>query len=301
MALKATFLAGSDTATVKGLYQWDYGQELEIEATDIGSEIVEIHFASSNMSEAIVRSCAFSDGTGTVTVPDACLEHSSPITAWIYQIRGTQGHTIKTITLPVTARTRPSINRDIPATISDKYTELLTEINETVDALENGTVTVANAVNAQNAGHAASAGNAGTANFATTAGVAQYASSDTSKGTIEERLTAITDASLNDGFIVAQTWEQNQTAAKITLELDKVYAIAFNPKDDKGRSVILCMFGGDYVCTEYMSSLSVPSTTATGGTAMYAYYSRATGLLQIRDSNHNAVKVDMGAIYIREL
>ena len=209
MALKATFTEGSDSTTVKGLYQWDYGQELEIEASDIGSEIVEIHFASSSMNEAIVRSCSFVNGIGTVTVPDACLEQSSSITAWIYQIRGTGGHTIKTITLLVTARIRPSVNRDIPATISDRYTELITQVNETVEALENGDVTVAKAIDAQNASHATSATNAGTANFATTANIAQYASSDTTKGTIEERLEII---SSKDAVLYAQKSGHSDTA-----------------------------------------------------------------------------------------
>lgn len=191
MSLKVTFPAGSNSETVRGLYQWDYGQVLEIESADIGSEIVEVHFACSNMSEAIVRSCAFSDGVGNVTIPDACLEQSTPVTAWIYQISGTQGHTSKTIILPITARTRPSVSRDIPIEVSDRYTELITEVNEAVEALENGSVTVAKATDATNANYAASAGNAATANFATTAKIAQYASADTKKGTIEERLTKL--------------------------------------------------------------------------------------------------------------
>lgn len=170
MALKATFTTGSNTTTVTGLYQWDYGQELEIESGDLETEIVEIHFASSKMSEAIVRSCAFTNGVGSVTIPDICLEQQSTITAWIYRISDTQGHTLKTITLPITARVRPSKTREIPAEVSDRYTELITEVNETIEALEKGSITVAKSVDATNANHAASAGNAATANYATSAG-----------------------------------------------------------------------------------------------------------------------------------
>lgn len=172
MAIKALFPTGQDAITVSGLYQWDYGQVLEIESVDMGSEIVEVHFACTSMTEAIVRSCNFSNGVGKVTIPDDCLEQSTPITAWIYEIEGTQGKTRKVITLPVIARTRPSIARDIPAEISNRYTELITEVNEAVDALENGNVTVKQAQNATAADSAKTAGNASTANYATNSGSA---------------------------------------------------------------------------------------------------------------------------------
>lgn len=175
MALKVIFPVGTNDISIKGLYQWDYGQTLEIEAGDIGTEIVEVHFACTNMTEAIVRSCSFVDGIGTVTVPDQCLEQSSNITAWIYKIKGAEGHTIKTITLPIVARIKPSKLRDIPPEIYDKYVELITEVNEIIDNLENGTVTVGKAQTAVNANHATSAGNAASASHATSASRADEA------------------------------------------------------------------------------------------------------------------------------
>ena len=75
--------------------------------------------------------------------------------------------------------------------MEDKYTELITEVNRSVNILENGDVTAVKAAEASNADSATSAGNVGTANSATTAKIAQYASADTSKGTIEERLSAV--------------------------------------------------------------------------------------------------------------
>ncbi len=175
MAIKVVFPADSHTATVQGLFQWDYGQVLEIEAADMGNEIVEVHFACTNMSEAIVRPCSFSNGIGTVTIPDQCLEQASTITAWVYKIVGTEGHTVKTITLPITARTRPSVARDIPQEVSNRYTELITEVNEAVDDLEKGKITVAKAINADTAARATTAGNASSANYATSAGSAATA------------------------------------------------------------------------------------------------------------------------------
>jgi hypothetical protein len=191
MAIKAVFRTGENVISVKGLFQWDYGRVLEIEAPDIGSEVMEVHFACANMKEAIVRSCSFSNGVGTVTIPDQCLEQSSAITAWVYRIIGTQGHTEKVINLIVTARTRPSIARDIPQEVSNRYTELITEVNEAVENLESGNVTVAHAKNANNAGYASSAGNASSAAYATSAGTATKANKAT------EATTALMDSSNN--------------------------------------------------------------------------------------------------------
>ena len=179
MAIKALFPNGQNSITVSGLYQWDYGQELEIESADLGSIVAEVHFACSSMSEAIVRPCAFSSGAGTVTIPDECLEQSSTITAWIYEIAGTQGRTRKVLTIPVTARTRPSVGRDIPTEITDQYTELITEINEAIDDIENGVVNVKYAEEADTAKEATHAGNASTATHAISADEATHATNAT--------------------------------------------------------------------------------------------------------------------------
>lgn len=175
MAIKALFLSGKHDVTTDSLYQWDYGQKLEIEAVDLGTEEVEVHFACPNMSEAIVRPCYLTDGIGVVTIPDDCLEQSSPITAWVYEIAGTQGRTRKIIKIPVIARTRPCVGRDIPTEISDKYTELITDVNEVLGDLKNGNVVVKKATEAVSATSATTAGNASSANYATTAGSANTA------------------------------------------------------------------------------------------------------------------------------
>lgn len=175
MAIKVVIPSGTSTKTVEGLYQWDFGQSLEIECFEIGSEIVEVHFACTGMSEAIVRPCTFSDGIGTVVIPDQCLEQTSSITAWIYKIDSTQGHTIKTITLPISSRTRPCKTHDVPAEYVDKYNELIEEINSAVDAIENGDISVKKATEADHATKADSATNAGTASYATKAANADKA------------------------------------------------------------------------------------------------------------------------------
>lgn len=175
MAIKVVIPENTTNITVGGLHQWDYGQVLEIECVELGSEIMEVHFACLGMTEAIVRPCTFANGVGTVTIPDRCLEQASNITAWVYQINGTQGHTVKTITLPIVARIRPSKSQDVPTEYINKYAEALTEINEAVNALENGTVTAAKATHALNADKAATATSAASATYATSAGSASTA------------------------------------------------------------------------------------------------------------------------------
>lgn len=216
MAIKALFPAGQDQITVSGLYQWDYGQMLEIESIDIGSEVVEVHFACSNMSEAIVRPCTFTVGVGTVAIPDDCLEQASPITAWVYEIEGTQGRTRKVITLPITARTRPSVGRDIPQEISNRYTELITEVNEAVDALESGNIVAKKAEHATLADKATSAGNASSANYAVSAGSAD---------------TAIRANSLVKTLVS----EKSNGSGSLTIRFAGIYGIEYAKTDGTGR------------------------------------------------------------------
>lgn len=193
MAIKATFENNKNETTVEGLYQWDYGQVLEIESLDFGTEIVEVHFACTNMTEAIVRPCTMTRGVGSVVIPDDCLEQTTSITAWVYTIEcpqstqcahdtpcslcpsGTQGKTRKVIHIPVIKRTRPSARRDIPQDISDRYTELITEVNKAVNDLESGATVVERARSAKEADHSVTAGNAASASYATSAGGANTA------------------------------------------------------------------------------------------------------------------------------
>lgn len=175
MAIKVNIPHGENTASISGLYQWDYGQELEIESTDLGNMIGEVHFACSSMSEAIVVPCNFTNNIAIVAIPNECLEQSSTITAWIYEISETQGRTRKTVTIHVTPRVRPSTSYDIPTEISDRYTELITKVNEAVDKLEHGQITVKKAETAKNADSATSAENASTATHALSAGTVEMA------------------------------------------------------------------------------------------------------------------------------
>ncbi len=184
--LNAIFLPGQTDITVNGLHQWDYGQKLQISSADLPA-LIEVHFSCVGMADAIIRPCFVTNGNGTVTIPDMCLEQSSPITAWVFEIDGTKGTTTKAITLPIISRARPLKSEVLPEKIGDVYTEAVTEINGLIGSLTTGDITVAKAEKAEesaSADFATEAGTAASANFATEAGTAASANFATSTGQI---------------------------------------------------------------------------------------------------------------------
>lgn len=253
MAIKVVIPENTTNITVGGLHQWDYGQVLEIECVELGSEIMEVHFACSGMTEAIVRPCTFANGVGTVTIPDRCLEQASNITAWVYQINGTQGHTVKTITLPIVARIRPSKSQDVPTEYINKYAEALTEINEAVNALENGNITAKNANHAVNADKAATATSAASATYATSAGSATTAGSATS---------ATRASSIDVSKTASCAITNGSGTAPDSLMHDDIYLVRFE-QTNSAYSGICCW---NNLCEINVSSLGIYSLGfVTGG------------------------------------
>ncbi len=190
MAIKATFNTDETSITLQALHQWDYGQEIEIEADDIPESIIQVHFANAGMTEAIVHSCTFASGKGVVPIPNQCLEKTSPITAWIYEIeKGSDGfvrcRTTKTITIPIVERTRPSNAENVPQVAVDTASELIAEVNKLKDKANEGKIIAKHALTSNEAGHAE------TTDYNQYVDFADYASEDTTKGTIEERLTEL--------------------------------------------------------------------------------------------------------------
>ena len=201
MNVKAVFPEGMNEIFVNGLHQWDYGQQLQIEAADLPA-MVEVHFSCPTMTEAIVRTCSVNTGSGTatVTIPDICLEQTAPITAWVYQIGGASGTTIKIIKMIVTPRPRPANSMDAEAIEPNRYTEFISAVNSQVASLQAGNVVVKRALSADNSSTATNATYASKANLATRAETsdtslfatrADFASDDITKGTIEARLTSL--------------------------------------------------------------------------------------------------------------
>ena len=150
MSLRAMIPPGQTGVVVNGLHQWDYGRSLEITHPDLPAEM-EVHFASTDSKEAIVHVVSGLNGVATVAIPDCLLEQPLPVTAWVYRVGDTTGRTIFTVTLPIQPRPRPAAAPSVPEEIGDKYTEALGAINEQVESLKAGNVTVARADLAQEA------------------------------------------------------------------------------------------------------------------------------------------------------
>lgn len=176
MSIKAIFPAGVTAMTVNGLHQWDYGQALEIEAEGLPL-LVEVHFACAGMKEAVVRVCQVADGKTSAIIPDACLEQRSPVVAWVYEIDEAGGKTILTITMPVIARIKPPAGTSSPQ-VADQYTQLISLVNDQMDAVFSGDAPVGRAFEADHAAeadHATEAAHAAKADSATNAGSAAEA------------------------------------------------------------------------------------------------------------------------------
>lgn len=188
MHIRALIPPGIDEITVNGLHQWDYGRTLEIECAEFGTEIMEVHFACMGMIVAETRPCNFTNGVGTVTIPDKCLEQSTPITAWIYGLDTDKGRTIKTIRLPIIERTKPIRAHDVPAELIDRYNELAVAAEEAVEALMAGDVKVARATHADKANQADTANHAENASHANTANTAENANYSNTTGAMVMKL-----------------------------------------------------------------------------------------------------------------
>lgn len=213
MAVTVKIPAGVSEIRSSSLYQWDYGQQLEIESTELPA-LAEIHFACRGMQSAIVRTGNSVSGKLVATIPDICLEQAQPIIAWIFAIDGNEGATIKTIIIPVIARTRPQDEASIPRDNTDAYTQFLTEVNAAVASLKAGDVVVSRALSADSADYASAAG---TAQHAYTAENADFAQS---AGSTEEARFAETAA-----VIVPSTEDTSSASSSKSIDKAGIYVV----------------------------------------------------------------------------
>lgn len=283
MSVRATFSADAKSVTTKALYQWDYGQLLEIEATDLPS-IIEVHFSCSGMNEAIVTSCSVADGLGVITIPNSCLEQSSQITAWVYEIEGAQGRTTKMITIPVTARMRPGRTEEIPQEIKDKYTELIEQVNDALGTLANGTVITKRAENADKADYATSAGNASSAAYATSSGSAAQADKANSALSANVAQTAL----LSTPIVAWAETEESQVArnssAPYVFTAPGKYLIKVGITDTSSEYIAYC--GVDIWIID-LKETATTSLTYSGDTFTITY-NTSTKTLSVESDNDSS-------------
>ena len=105
------FSPGDDRATVRDIWQWDFGQILRIDGLNL-PEAVEIHFSlDESGGEAKRRIGITKENVTDVRIPDFILEHERTTNyvayAFIYVADRESGNTTKRIKMEITARPRP--------------------------------------------------------------------------------------------------------------------------------------------------------------------------------------------------
>lgn len=105
--ITVNFPPNISSLTAPGLTQYDTGQIISMTGTGITTETVQVHFAASGQSGAIVKTGTVLGGVITAEIPDSVLAMGRTITAWAYVIDGDARETRYTAVLPVVNRARP--------------------------------------------------------------------------------------------------------------------------------------------------------------------------------------------------
>lgn len=104
----AEFTNETNDLTTENLYQWDSYQTLRISGIDFGSVTPRVHFANKKSSEALVVEGDLQRAYLYVSIPNSLLTQKYDIVAYVYTNTGLTSKTIKSITIPVIPRLKPS-------------------------------------------------------------------------------------------------------------------------------------------------------------------------------------------------
>lgn len=101
-------LENTNTANVMELYQYDYGQILEIEGLSLPEQF-EVHFQNgSGVPVTVTGTYSSESGIGSVPIPDECLQQDfNSFDAWLWVENEKSGKTLKTITFYLNKREKP--------------------------------------------------------------------------------------------------------------------------------------------------------------------------------------------------
>ena len=107
--IKAEFNDSINDLNTENLYQWDSYQTLKITGIDFNSVTPKVHFCNKKSSEAlVVQGVLKSDGSCEVSIPNSLLSEKYDILAYVYTNTGLTFKTIKSITIPIIARLKPT-------------------------------------------------------------------------------------------------------------------------------------------------------------------------------------------------
>ena len=124
--------AGCRSVAADPLYQWDYGQILQLQDIALPSAY-EVHFAASRT--AATSYTVIGDAAG-VAIPDALLLTGESIYAWLYLHAGEDdGETVFQVVIPVISRPEPSNGTPTPVQ-QDAITQAIAALNAAVAAAD---------------------------------------------------------------------------------------------------------------------------------------------------------------------
>lgn len=110
--IRAVFEQNSYTATAtradeKPIWQWNYGQILQLHGLDL-PKATEVHFSHSNIvGDALIRIGTTTDKITEVAIPETFLEHSGKVTAYVYCSTVEHGQTEYKTYFKIEARAKP--------------------------------------------------------------------------------------------------------------------------------------------------------------------------------------------------
>ncbi len=110
--LVANFTRSNEEIELEELWQYDYGQKLQINGLNL-PDIFEVHFFWKELEKAKIVTGYTQKGTSYVDIPDEGLKQKRAITAYIYLSTPEEGKTVNTVTMYVSKRPAPE-NLEIP-------------------------------------------------------------------------------------------------------------------------------------------------------------------------------------------
>ena len=110
--LVANFTRPNEEIELEELWQYDYGQKLQINGLNL-PDIFEVHFFWKELEKAKIVTGYTSKGISYVDIPNEGLKQKRAITAYIYLSTPEEGKTVNTVTMYVSRRPAPE-NLEIP-------------------------------------------------------------------------------------------------------------------------------------------------------------------------------------------
>lgn len=104
--LIADFTKQGEEIELEELWQYDYGQKLQIRGLDL-PDIFEVHFSWTGLENAKVVTGHTENGVSTVDIPNEALKQKRAITAYIYLSTAEEGETVNTVMMFVNKRPAP--------------------------------------------------------------------------------------------------------------------------------------------------------------------------------------------------